>query len=87
MVTVAAPLRQRAGVKRSTRYGSSLNVAGDVEVLVNLKGHTEPAKEKDRLECELKRMSLAKLACGRWPLPNVTSSNGIGLTDVRKFPQ
>jgi valyl-tRNA synthetase len=36
--------------------GSTLNVAGDVEVLVNLKGHIEPAKEKERLERELKRV-------------------------------
>jgi valyl-tRNA synthetase len=41
--TVAAPSAERP-------RGSTVNVAGDVEVLVTLKGHIYPAKEKERLE-------------------------------------
>jgi valyl-tRNA synthetase len=37
--------------------GSTLNVAGDVEVLVTLKGHIDPAKEKERLEQRIKRVA------------------------------
>jgi valyl-tRNA synthetase len=37
--------------------GSTLNVAGDVEVLVTLKGHIDPAKEKERIEQKSKRVS------------------------------
>jgi valyl-tRNA synthetase len=36
--------------------GSVLDVAGDVEVLVGLKGLVEPAKEKERVERERKRV-------------------------------
>jgi len=37
--------------------GSVLNVAGDVEVLVSLKGHIDPNKEAERIEREIKRVS------------------------------
>ncbi len=37
--------------------GAVLGVAGDVEVLVNLKGHIDPAKEAERIEREVKRAS------------------------------
>jgi valyl-tRNA synthetase len=37
--------------------GSTLNVAGDVEVLVTLKGHIDPAKESERIDREVKRVS------------------------------
>ncbi len=37
--------------------GSTLNVAGDVEVLVTLKGHIDPRKEQERLEQKLKRVN------------------------------
>jgi valyl-tRNA synthetase len=48
--TVAEPSPQRP-------RGSTLNVAGDVEVLVTLKGHIEPLKEQERLDREVKRVS------------------------------
>jgi valyl-tRNA synthetase len=48
--TIAEPSSQRP-------RGATLNVAGDVEVLVNLKGHVEPAKEQERLDREVKRVS------------------------------
>src|SRR5258705_7746085 len=47
---VAEPSAQRP-------RGSTLNVAGDVEVLVNLKGHIDPVKEQERIEREVKRVS------------------------------
>jgi valyl-tRNA synthetase len=37
--------------------GSTLTVAGDVEVLVTLKGHIDPAKESERIDREVKRVS------------------------------
>jgi valyl-tRNA synthetase len=37
--------------------GSTVNVAGDLEVLVTLKGHIDPAKEKERLEQRLKSVT------------------------------
>jgi valyl-tRNA synthetase len=48
--TIAEPSSQRP-------RGSTLNVAGDVEVLVSLKGHVEPGKEQERLDREVKRVS------------------------------
>ena len=48
--TIAAPSPQRP-------RGSTVNVAGDVEVLVTLKGHIDPAKEKERLEQRTKSVS------------------------------
>ena len=48
--TIAAPSAQRP-------RGSTVNVAGDVEVLVTLKGHIDPTKEKERLEQRLKSVS------------------------------
>jgi len=48
--TVAEPSAQRP-------RGSTVNVAGDVEVLVTLKGHIDPAKETERIEREVKRVS------------------------------
>jgi valyl-tRNA synthetase len=48
--TVAEPSAQRP-------RGSTVNVAGDVEVLVTLKGHIDPAKEVERIEREVKRVS------------------------------
>jgi valyl-tRNA synthetase len=48
--TVAEPSASRP-------RGSTLNVAGEVEVLVTLKGHIEPAKEKERIEQKSKRIS------------------------------
>jgi valyl-tRNA synthetase len=48
--TIAAPSAERP-------RGSTVNVAGDVEVLVTLKGHIDPAKEKERLEQRLKGVS------------------------------
>ena len=48
--TIAEPSAQRP-------RGSTVNVAGDVEVLVTLKGHIEPAKETERIEREVKRVS------------------------------
>ncbi len=47
--TIAEPSAQKP-------RGSTLNVAGDLEVLVTLKGHIDPAKEKERLEGKLKRV-------------------------------
>ncbi len=44
--TVAEPSTQRP-------RGSTLNVAGDVEVLVTLKGHIDPAKESERIDREV----------------------------------
>jgi len=37
--------------------GSTLTVAGDVEVLVNLKGHIDTAKENERIDREVKRVA------------------------------
>jgi valyl-tRNA synthetase len=37
--------------------GSTLTVAGDVEVLVNLKGHIDPVKENERIDREVKRVA------------------------------
>jgi len=37
--------------------GSTLNVAGDVEVLVTLKGHIDPAKESERIDRSVGRVS------------------------------
>jgi valyl-tRNA synthetase len=34
-----------------------VNVAGEVEVLVTLKGHIDPAKEKERIEQKSKRIA------------------------------
>jgi valyl-tRNA synthetase len=48
-VVVAAPGGARPA-------GSVLDVAGDVEVLVGLKGLVDPAKEKVRVERELARV-------------------------------
>jgi len=48
-VVVAAPGGARPA-------GSVLDLAGDVEVLVGLKGLVDPAKEKERVERELKRV-------------------------------
>jgi valyl-tRNA synthetase len=48
--TVAEPSPQRP-------RGSTLNVAGDVEVLVTLKGHIDPLKEQERLDREVKRVA------------------------------
>jgi valyl-tRNA synthetase len=48
--TVAEPSAQRP-------RGSTVNVAGDVEVLVTLKGHIDPAKEVERIEREVKRVA------------------------------
>ncbi|HYP90457.1 MAG TPA: class I tRNA ligase family protein, partial [Polyangiaceae bacterium] len=36
--------------------GSTLNVAGDVEVLVTLKGHIDPAKESERIDRSVARV-------------------------------
>jgi valyl-tRNA synthetase len=48
--TVAEPSASRP-------RGSTLNVAGDVEVLVTLKGHIDPAKESERIDREVKRVA------------------------------
>ena len=44
--TIGEPSTQRP-------RGSTLNVAGDVEVLVTLKGHIDPAKESERIDREV----------------------------------
>jgi valyl-tRNA synthetase len=51
--TAGAPLVAEPSAERPR--GSVLNVAGDLEVLVSLKGQIEPAKEAERIERELKR--------------------------------
>jgi valyl-tRNA synthetase len=48
--TVAEPSSSRP-------LGSTVNVAGEVEVLVTLKGHIDPAKEKERIEAKSKRIA------------------------------
>jgi valyl-tRNA synthetase len=47
--TVAEPSSSRP-------RGSTLNVAGDLEVLVTLKGHIDPAKESERIDRAVARV-------------------------------
>jgi valyl-tRNA synthetase len=48
-VVIAAPGGERAP-------GTVTSVAGEVEVLVGLRGHVDPAKERDRLDRKLKKV-------------------------------
>ncbi len=58
--TEGAPTIEATGSERPKGY--VLSVAGDVEVLLGLKGHVEPAKEKSRIERALAK--IAKDAAG-----------------------
>jgi valyl-tRNA synthetase len=53
--TEGAPLIEAPGGERPRGY--VLDVAGDIEVLVGLAGHVDAAKEKDRIERNLKKIA------------------------------